>query len=1652
MRKSVQALEWNGPNTFKSRNRLIRDLLKTAPIHHGIYLCLVPLLLLFALLNVCWAQERATLITYGADAKTDEGDDDFRQVVFFSIPKTTQSEKLHLRIFDPDVGGAWDQQYGEWDTETRFRLYGGKGAYTAPTVRLPSPDEADRTAGQLIVDTTFGISDFSDHKWFNYATFAPGQGEAIGRIIVFKLVVDGMRGDDGNVFDVAVSTDPKRNNPPEGLRIITYCPTMRLPEIGVHAELRFSVPKGVREITIHNFDLAGAFMAVETRFRSKLAITSSAQGEWAEDRALLEPEEAGVLAALTYEGGSEMPNDATLYIIDEKGRTLPFYLPAYILMRNTRPVPKVSLTHLSDCRSVMLDATGSLDEDGDALRFSWQFGDGSTGHGSRVAHQYPEVGRYEASLVVTDDSDSVGNSSRERFSVKVNQQPVALAGEDQIGDIEQILTFDGSGSGDPDGEIVRYAWNFGDGTRGVGKTTTHAYKKSGHYTVSLRVEDDSDSPCNFSVDTIEIWVNAPPVVDIGQDRIISPGEVIEFSAARSYDSDGEIVAYLWDYGDGNVDSGVNVSHHYTNPGTYRVMLTVQDNAQVGNNIGTDQITVIVNDPPQAIASSDRSAVAPGEEIRFDGSASVDRDGQLIGYHWDMGDGTSKVGKIISHQYESPGLYMVKLAVTDDSGTSSGTDSDSLSLFVNQQPTADAGPSQLVSSSEVSFDGTKSEDPDGTIVKYAWDFGDGSSGTGPSPVHTYGNPGTYTVKLTVTDDSNTSNRSDTNETTIVINSAPIADAGPPLTAAPGEELAFDGSRSFDPDGEISDFLWDFGDGQSAQGPQVTHAYKRPGTYTAMLTVYDNTGHKSAMSYDITTVFINTPPVAIAARNILGSPGQEIEFDGTRSYDPDGKKLSYQWDFSDGIGTARKAKTKRSFEKPGIYTATLTVVDDSGASNAQFQSKISVLINSQPIAKPGKDIFTCETTVAFNGSASADPDGNPLTYFWDFGDGTPVHTGMIAKHAYEKPGIYPTILTVDDGTGLKNARHSASIVVTINQAPIAEAGEDKTVCAGDVVLFSGSGSVDPEGGLLKFYWDFGDGTEAHGMNPTKTYTEGGAYSVTLMVKDDSGLPCNAGVDKILVRVAESPVADAGPDMTVCSGTEAYFDGTKSRDFDGLVNRYSWDFGDGTFQDGPKPTHVFAEPSSYVVTLTIYGDQIGNCDNVDNDELIATVHEAPTAKLSMSSQLAPVNEPVVFDASKSESRSATIVSWKWDFGDGQSGEGETVEHAYEKSGKYFINLTVTTDSQTVCNTAADRDIIVINESPVAEAGADQYVGLNQVVVFDGSKSNDPDGSIANYLWDFGDGNTAAGVQVRHRFMQPGKYGITLRVTDQTDLKNNWATDSLFVVVNDTPVAKISEVPPPRCVGEPMHFSGKESFDPDGSIERYQWDFGDGSTAQGDEVEHAFNVAGNYHVTLTVDDGSGVLNSTNETTVTVKVNFPPKAEAGPDCLTCPGEKVIFEGAESWDRDGVITEYVWSFGDGVTGEGVNVAHAYDQPGEYRVTLKVRDNSGTNCDVAQDTSTVRVNSPPLADAGADVETFYGGAYDAVVLDGMRSSDPDGDPLTYHWEFGDGSVGIGPKVPHTYKKPGTYTVRLRVSDGRKTICSESIDEVMVTVKSRAAARR
>ncbi len=1253
--------------------------------------------------------------------------------------------------------------------------------------------------------------------------------------------------------------------------------------------------------------------------------------------------------------------------------------------------------------------------------------------------------------------------------------------------------------------------------------------RHGNYTATLIVEDNDRLSNSSASDQIMVIINASPVpkpeTKNAKQEIRSKfaaGETVYFDGSASSDNDGKIISYTWDFGDNSTGSGVKITHKYDLPGTYQAVLTVQDDSSTLSASASESLSVIINDPPvpkfvtENSEHQTKNRFAPGETVYFDASESYDSDGNIILYSWDFRDNVGSgpgpepaSGVKVTHIYNKPGTYQVILTVQDDSETISSTSSEKLSVIVNHAPDANAGPDQRVTAGAVQFDGTGSTDSDGKITNYHWDFGDGERGEGATPVHIFKNPGTYHVKLTVTDDSETGDNQASDEMTVIINHKPIADAGPDQIGLSGETIYFNGSASFDPDGKISTYKWDFGDGESDSGAEVSHIYKKNGRYMVHLTVTDDTNHNNAIDKDNLIIFINAPPVAkihsllpILNDQLIAAPGQEITLDAGNSYDSDGKIIEFRWDFpltetdrrpvSASDETVMGDLVKKTYSSPGIDSVILTVKDDGGAIS---QDNILIRINHSPEARirirneesgimNGKSrAVICERTVQFDGSVSADPDGDPLSYQWDFGDGTPQKSGIDVIHTYKEGGSYPVMLTVDDGTGLENSKHTSVFTVRINEPPSANIGKDSNifksgVCAGDVVVFSGGSSSDPEGGALRYYWDFGDSTAAEGFNPIKIFKRGGYYQVTLTVEDDSGLTCSRASDQMVIRVMESPLADAGDDMTVCANTEVHFDGSKSWDTDGVVNSFVWDFGDGAVANSMNATHVYGESGIYLVKLTITGDPIGFCSDEDSASISVTVQESPESIFTF--------PPVIhaggvaeFDGSASKGNGSNIVSWDWDFGDGKSGKGTVVSHLYQNPGKYPVKLTIKTDAKSNCNMVTGQNFIAVNAQPTADAGGDRFTGIDQTVVFNGSKSNDPDGSIVTYQWDFGDGSTATGMEVRHAYQSGGVYPVLLKITDNTEAENNWAEDKILVTVNHTPQAVIgvssqksgvrsqeseanSQQPTVRpsspttadtnCHGEKLLFSAEKSADSDGDMiknkkVRYYWNFGDGKSDEGLNVSHIYKKPGKYQITLIVDDGAGVSNSRNEAHEWIKVNYPPIADAGDDKIACPGESVTFDASASGDYDGTILKYHWSFDNGKSEEGKTVSRIFDKPGKYKVSLTVKDDSETSCNTNEDTLFITVNTPPLADAGADQKVFIGGANDEIFFDAGSSYDADGNPLICYWDFGDGINMIGAQVFHTYTQPGTYKVRLKVNDGKGTVCSETVDELTVEVQKK-----
>lgn len=275
-------------------------------------------------------------------------------------------------------------------------------------------------------------------------------------------------------------------------------------------------------------------------------------------------------------------------------------------------------------------------------------------------------------------------------------------------------------------------------------------------------------------------------------------------------------------------------------------------------------------------------------------------------------------------------------------------------IVNEDPHAviEASPREGSAPLDVSFNSQYSRD-DGTIVEYRWNFGDPmntQSALDSAPTHTFNNPGTYIVKLTVIDDEGAV---DTEQVAIVVTDAPpIAQASVNNKAPlPGVSVVFTATGSYDLQGDIVSYHWEFGDGQTGTGEIVQHTFTKGDYYVVTLTVTDESGltaqthvgmnvqpgqssgescgdgssSSGSCGGDIKPLAIITSKYFSCTSN--GKVGEAITMDGSASRPAEGKMASYHWDFGDG-STATGAAVSHVYQKPNTYIITLTVVDEGG----------------------------------------------------------------------------------------------------------------------------------------------------------------------------------------------------------------------------------------------------------------------------------------------------------------------------------------------------------------------------------------------------------------------------------------------------------------------------------------------------------------------------------------------------------------------------------------------------------------------------------------------------------------------------------------------------------------------------------------------------
>ena len=622
----------------------------------------------------------------------------------------------------------------------------------------------------------------------------------------------------------------------------------------------------------------------------------------------------------------------------------------------------------------------------------------------------------------------------------------------------------------------------------------------------------------------------------------------------------------------------------------------------------------------------------------------------------------------------------------------------------------AVPSSGVEPLEVQLDASDSYDPDGTIVKYDWDFdGDGTFDLldgGATPTHTYDPAGTYNPIVRVTDDDA---MTDDATTTVEVGSlVPPVAVGEATAEGLGSTVAnFDGSASFDTDGQVVQYDWDFDNDGTYDfidgGATPTHDYAGFGTFMAILRVTDNDGLQDTTEIPVTlTDLPNVPPTAVLVPTPdSGNAPLDVTWDASGSSDPDGTIVQYDWDMdNDGTFELTDAGDSQAANYPtgGSYTVGVRVFDDDGATD---QTTATVEVNNPPVADlvPTPASGNAPQAVSWDASGSTDSDGTIVQYDWDMdNDGTfEITDGGSSQPAnYLTGGSYTVGVRVTDDDG---ATDQTTATVDINNPPIADiVPTPPSGTAPLLVDWDASGSTDSDGTIVQYDWDMDDDGifEIIDGGPTQpaNYIGGGIFPVTVRVTDDDGATDTATAS---VDVNEPPVADLVP--TPPSGVEPLsvtWDASGSTDSDGTIVQYDWDMdNNGSYEvldGGPSQPAVYSSFGTYTVGVRVTDDD----GATDTTTASVTVLQPPTAVLLAEPPSGTEPLEVLWNAATSFDNDGTIVQYDWDMDNNGSFEilngGSSQIVVYSNDGTYIVGVRVIDNDGLTDQTTQSVDVIAV------------------------------------------------------------------------------------------------------------------------------------------------------------------------------------------------------------------------------------------------------------------------------------------------------------------------------------------------------------------------
>ena len=792
--------------------------------------------------------------------------------------------------------------------------------------------------------------------------------------------------------------------------------------------------------------------------------------------------------------------------------------------------------------------------------------------------------------------------------------------------------------------------------------------------------------------------------------------------------------------------------------------------------------------PDYIVTS--NSLCQGEQVTFD-DASLTSSGNITGFNWDFGDGTTGTGIPITHTYNNSGTFDVSLSITTE-GCSEDT---VIPISIDPTPVVDLGPDvNMCIGESLQLNSSNTLGSGSYLWSPATDL---SNPVAPSPTTTTTVATNYTLTYT---SNNGCSASDDVE--VMINQLPIVDAGVDQTICENDTAQLDASGGIN-------YSWN--PSSSLDDPLIANPNASPGT-TTTYTVEVTDANNCSSSDDVSITVLPLPSLdAGQDENICEGDVVPLNAVGLGSF---------SWTPSLGLTNPNVANPNANPSVTTTYYVSLT--DSDGCTSVD---SLVIDVDAIPIADFQNPPPTCDgNAVQFMDNSV----GNIVSYSWDFGDGE-VGTGPNPSHLYPSIGSYTVQLTVVSNNGCSSS--------TVGEANVVDGPTpDVTVVNGpDLCVNEQIEILDLSTGPIASYtWDFGDGIGSANVLPDHFYLAPGFYTISLELTAPDQCSNFQYID---LEVHPLPDADFSY-TTPCEDQSTMFE-DQSNVLTGNVVGWIWNFGDGSdVQNSELVSHEYDEAGDYSVQLIAQTD-IGCVDTTT--QLINVYH---TPELEIASNNSCVGDETSF-SNYTPSNDIGVVHWDWQFGDGENSDDFEPIHQYTLSGSFVVQLTAVTDSGCSATTTTEIQIYPYPESEFSMSDFDGCAPLN--VLFENHSTIESNYSIGSYEWYFGDGTVSNQESPSHTYVTDGVYDIGLISTTAGSSCSDTSFFPGLLTVYLTPEASFYYEPTDATIIDPRITFTNTSLN---GIE-YQWDFGDGRTSISANPDNLYSEEGTYAVTLTATNG---------------------------------------------------------------------------------------------------------------------------------------------------------------------------------------------------------